>query len=182
MPESLVLSEERAALGLSGTPRARPLRADVPRSLHHAARFWAAPGSWAAWGHLDAAMTGGVPHVDAWGMEWFDYLHAHPNEARGFDAMMANFTDNRHEAIAAAYDFSGIDLIADVGGGNGETLRNILTRFPGTRGLVFDRRLARTIMARCFVSFGHWVRSTAHLSDVVDAPWDYPASYRVRGL
>jgi hypothetical protein len=121
------------------TPRSRLLRTDAPRSLRHAARFWAAPGSWAAWGRLEAAMTGGVPHVDAWGMERFDYLRAHADEARGFDAMMANFNDNRHEAIPAAYDFSGLALIADIGGGNGETLRHILNRFPEARGLVFDR-------------------------------------------
>jgi hypothetical protein len=37
--------------GLIGhTPRSRLLRADAPRSLHHSARFWAGPGSWAAWG------------------------------------------------------------------------------------------------------------------------------------
>jgi hypothetical protein len=84
-------------------------------------------------------MTGGVPHVDAWGMERFDYLRAHPDEARVFDAMMANFNDNRHEAIPAAYDFSGVGLIADIGGGNGETLRHILRRFPDARGLVLDR-------------------------------------------
>src|SRR3954447_25975619 len=41
------------------TARSRLLRTDAPRSLHHSARFWAAPGSWAAWGRLDAAMTGG---------------------------------------------------------------------------------------------------------------------------
>ena len=121
------------------TPRSRLLRTDAPRSLHSSARFWAAPGSWAAWGRLEAAMTGGVPHVDAWGMGRFDYLRAHPDEARGFDAMMANFPDNRHEVIPAAYDFSGLGLIADIGGGNGEALRNILNRFPDASGLVFDR-------------------------------------------
>jgi len=121
------------------TARSRLLRTDAPRSLHHSARFWAAPGSWAAWGRLEAAMTGGVPHVDAWGMGRFDYLRAHPDEARGFDAMMANFPDDRHEAIPAAYDFCGVGLIADIGGGNGEALRNILNRFPDTSGLVFDR-------------------------------------------
>jgi hypothetical protein len=52
--------------------------------------------------------------------------------------MMANFPDNRHAAIAAAYDFSGARLIADVGGGNGALLRHILARFPGPCGLVFD--------------------------------------------
>jgi hypothetical protein len=53
--------------------------------------------------------------------------------------MMANFPDNRHAAIAAAYDFSASRLIADIGGGNGAALRHILAHSPTTRGLVFDR-------------------------------------------
>ncbi len=121
------------------TARSRLLRSDTPNSLGHSARFWAAPGSWAAWGKLDAAMTGDVPHVAAWNMERFAYLRAHPDEARGFDAMMANFPDNRHTAFAAAYAFPPTGLIADIGGGNGATLRNILGRFPQARGLLFDR-------------------------------------------
>jgi len=121
------------------TSRSRLLRTDTPNSMHHSARFWTAPGSWGAWGMLDVALTGGVPHQAAWKMGRFEYLRAHPDEARGFDAMMANFPDNRHAAIAAAYDFSGARLIADVGGGNGAALRHILTRYPAARGLLLDR-------------------------------------------
>jgi hypothetical protein len=121
------------------TPRSRLLRTDTKSSMGHSARFWAAPGAWAAWGMLDAAMTGGVPQTAAWNMGRFEYLRAHPDEARNFDAMMANFPDNRHTAIAATYDFPAAALIADIGGGNGAALRSILARFPQTRGLLFDR-------------------------------------------
>jgi SAM-dependent methyltransferase len=69
----------------------------------------------------------------------FDYLREHPDEARLYDGFMALFPDNRHDAIAAANDFSGAKLIADVGGGNGEALRKILARYPSPRGIVFDR-------------------------------------------
>ena len=122
------------------TPRSRLLRTDTPNSLHHAARFWTGPGSWKAWGMLDVAMTGGVPHEAAWNTGRFTYLREHPDEARAFDLMMANFPDNRHAAIAAAYDFSAADLIADIGGGNGAMLRHILARFLKPRGLLFDRQ------------------------------------------
>ena len=82
------------------TPRSRLLRTDTPNSMHHAARFWTGPGSWKAWGMLDVAMTGGTPHQAAWNTDRFTYLRQHPDEARAFDAMMANFPDNRHAAIA----------------------------------------------------------------------------------
>ncbi len=102
--------------GVAHTARSRLLRTDAPKSLHHAARFWTAPGSWRAWERLDVALTGGVPHETAWGMSRFEYLRADPDEARIFDAMMAQFPDNRHTAVAATYDFSGARLIADIGG------------------------------------------------------------------
>ena len=121
------------------TPRSRLLRTDTPNSLHHSARFWTGPGSWNAWGMIDGAMTGQVPHELAWNEGRFAYLRKHPDEARAFDAMMANFPDNRHAGIAAAYDFSNAGLIADIGGGNGEALRHILARFPLPCGLLFDR-------------------------------------------
>lgn len=121
------------------TPRSVLLRTDEPLSLHHGARFWTAPGSWEAWGRLDAALAGGNPHQAAWDMGRFAYLRAHPDEARGFDAFMANFPDRRHQALAESYDFSAAGRIVDVGGGNGEALRRILARFPAPRGLVFDR-------------------------------------------
>src|SRR5262245_6234857 len=37
------------------TARSRLLRTDRPNSLHHAARFWTAPGSWRAWERLEVA-------------------------------------------------------------------------------------------------------------------------------
>jgi hypothetical protein len=124
---------------VSHTLRSSLLRSDMPNSMHHAARFWTGPGSWKAWGMLDVAMAGGTPHEAAWNTDRFSYLRQHPDEAQAFDAMMANFPDNRHPAIAAAYDFSARRLIADIGGGNGAALRHILARFPAPRGLVFDR-------------------------------------------
>lgn len=121
------------------TPRSRLLCTDIPNSMHYSAQFWTGPGSWKAWGMLDVAMTGGTPFEAAWSMSRFAYLRQHPEEARAFDAMMANFPDNRHAAIAAGYDFSTARMIADIGGGNGAALRHILARFPTPRGLVFDR-------------------------------------------
>jgi len=123
---------------VSHTPRSHLLRTDAPNSLHHCARFWAAPGAWKAWGMLDAAMTGATPYEAAWNMSRFAYLRQHPEEARAFDTMMAAFPDNRHEAIASHYDFSHARMIADIGGGNGATLRQILARFPDARGILFD--------------------------------------------
>ncbi|AWM26219.1 ortho-methyltransferase [Sinorhizobium fredii USDA 205] len=121
------------------TPRSLLLRADAPQSLSHSARFWTTPGSWRAWEFLDVALHDRVPHEAAWGTDRFSYLRDHPAEGRLFDAFMAHFPDNRHNAVADSYDFSGTGLVVDVGGGNGETLRRIIARHPGLRGILFDR-------------------------------------------
>lgn len=121
------------------SPRSLSLRTDAPNSSHEAARFWTAPGAWRAWGELDAALTGNTPHRVAWNTSRFEYLRDHPEEARIFDAFMARTPDGRLGALAAAYDFSNATLVVDVGGGNGEALRLILSRYPNLHGLVFDR-------------------------------------------
>ncbi|MBV9113860.1 MAG: methyltransferase [Hyphomicrobiales bacterium] len=121
------------------TPRSRLLRTDRRDSMHYAARFWTAQSSWRAWEYLDVALSGSVPHEAAWKLTRFAYLQAHPEEARVFDEMMQHFPDQRHQAIAASYDFSSHKQIVDVGGGNGEVLREILRRFPATDGILFDR-------------------------------------------
>jgi hypothetical protein len=128
-----------ASSEISHSPLSLFLRTDNPQSLHYGARFWTAAGSWQAWGKLDAALTGEIPHCAAWNIGRFDYLRQHPEEARIFDEFMAHFPDDRHQTVANAYDFSDAGLIVDVGGGNGEALRRILGRFAGPRGLVFDR-------------------------------------------
>ena len=97
----------------------RILRTDAPGSLHHGARFWTGSGSWRAWEGLDVALADRTPHQAAWNMGRFEYLRQHPDEARVFDEFMAHFPDDRHKAVADAYDFSGAGLIADVGGNRG---------------------------------------------------------------
>ena len=48
--------------------------------------------------------------------------------------------DNGREtgAILDAYDFSGINVIADIGGGNGSKITAILQKYPEMQGILFD--------------------------------------------
>lgn len=121
------------------TPLSLLLRADAPTSLRPAARALGAPGSWAAWNELDAALHGGVPHRKAWDTGRFEYLRDHPKEGRDFDAWMGQGPGRRHEAVATAFDFSKVASIVDIGGGNGALLRQIVQQHPRSQGIVFDR-------------------------------------------
>ena len=52
---------------------------------------------------------------------------------------MTNSTSVAADAIVEAYDFSGIERLADVGGGHGLLLAAILRVNPHVQGVLFDR-------------------------------------------
>jgi hypothetical protein len=72
------------------------------------------------------------------GMQVFDYLGQHPDEASLFSETMIGVHGAEPSAVAAAYDFSGFKTVVDVGGATGNLLAEVLTRHPGPRGVLFD--------------------------------------------
>ncbi|MGD9510101.1 MAG: methyltransferase [Geminicoccaceae bacterium] len=125
---------------LSQTARSGWLRRDAAPTLHHAARYWASPGTWAAWGAFGHALrTGGCPFEAVLGQPIFDYLRDHADEAAVFDAFMRHSPDDRHAAVAEVLDLAGARLAVDVGGGNGGLLTALLVANPGLSGLLYDR-------------------------------------------
>jgi hypothetical protein len=73
------------------------------------------------------------------GMPLFEYLAQHPEEASYFSEAMVGFHGAEPPAVAAAYDFSGVKTVVDVGGATGNMLAAILSRHSGLRGVLFDR-------------------------------------------
>ena len=61
---------------------------------------------------------------------------------------MVGFHGAEPPAVAAAYDFSGVRTVVDVGGATGNMLAAILTRHAGPRGVLFDRPHVVTRRAR----------------------------------
>ena len=55
-----------------------------------------------------------------------------------FNAAMADLTRLVTPDVLSALDFSGISHLMDVGGGSGELIGAVATRYPGLRGTVFD--------------------------------------------
>ena len=72
-------------------------------------------------------------------MPFFDYLAQHPQEAAQFSEAMVGIHGAEPPAVAAAYDFSRVATIVDVGGATGNMLGHILKRHPQPRGILFDR-------------------------------------------
>jgi hypothetical protein len=120
------------------TPIGACLRSGVPGSMRAAALLFGGI-SQQAWGDLLHSVETGEPAFRrVFGLEPFDYMAQHPDEAANFDAAMADFTRQIATAVAAAYDFAPFRKIVDVGGGNGALLTGILKANPALTGLLFD--------------------------------------------
>jgi SAM-dependent methyltransferase len=120
------------------TPLGSALQSDVPGSMRAAALLFGGITQ-RAWGELLHSVRTGEPafrHV--FGKDPFDYMAEHPDESANFDAAMADFTKHIGTAVAAAYDFSALGRIVDVGGGNGALLGRILEAHPTVEGVLFE--------------------------------------------
>jgi hypothetical protein len=123
----------------------RLLRRDVNPTLHDAARYWTMHSNWAAWEKLERTIRTGEPAFEGvFGMANFEYLKQHPEEADLFNRFMQRSPDDRHNAVAEGYDFSGTRTVVDVGGGNGALLATLLQKYPGLSGVLFDQENALT--------------------------------------
>lgn len=121
------------------TPLAEPLREGGPDSLR-AFAVMIADEQDRCWNELCRAVRTGEPNFERlFGRSVFPYLAEHPEQARNFDVAMAGFGVRAMKAVLDAYDLSGVATLADVGGGVGSNLAAVLARYPGMRGLLFDR-------------------------------------------
>jgi hypothetical protein len=68
----------------------------------------------------------------------FSYFEANPQAGAVFDAAMQSLTPLFAQAFAAAYDFSHMKHVVDIGGGTGVLLATVLAHFPNLRGTVFE--------------------------------------------
>ena len=138
-----------AALGLCATeedgrvrltPRGELLRSDAPNSLRPYVLALHAPHVERAWDLLPEAVRTGEPTFPrVHGLDFWDYLTAHPEEGPLFDAAMTGSADARARALLTARDLSAIGTLVDVGGGQGRLLASALAATPGLRGVLFDR-------------------------------------------
>src|SRR6516165_584645 len=120
------------------TPLAEPLRSDVAGSKR-ALALMSGDEQFRAWAEVDYSIrTGRIAFDKVFGKPIFDYLGEHPDKARIFDAAMVGVHGREAHAILNAYDFSEIGVVADIGGGNGSQITEILKKHTRMKGIVFD--------------------------------------------
>ncbi len=120
------------------TPLAEPLRADVPGSKR-ALALMSGDEQFRAWAEIEYSIrTGEIAFDKVFGKPIFDYLSENPDKARIFDAAMVGIHGRESNAIAGAYDFTGVNVVADIGGGNGSQMIGLLRAQPELKGILFD--------------------------------------------
>jgi len=112
------------------TPLAQCLRSDLPGS-QHALAIMCGEEHYRAWGELlYSVQTGQTAFDKLYGMQVFDFLSRHPEQAKIFDAAMVGVHGRETAALIEAYDLAGITVLADIGGGNGSLLTGVLRKYP----------------------------------------------------
>ena len=92
-----------------------------------------------AWGELlYSVQTGKIAFEKLYGMPVFEFLSKNIEQAKVFDLAMAGVHGRETAAMTDAYDFSGIAVLADIGGGNGSLLTTVLKKYPAMRGILYD--------------------------------------------
>ena len=140
MLASLGVFEEGPARHFALTPAGELLKTDTPGSLRYMAMMFSEEFSTRAYQYVaECLRTGGDGVTEAFGQQIWEVLAERPEQCETFQRAMTGFTSGAAVAIVEAYDFSGIERIADVGGGHGLLLASILRHFPKMQGVLFDR-------------------------------------------
>jgi len=141
------------------------LRSDVPGSLRDYAMLFGSELFVRAADAMAGAVRSGKSGVElVFGVPLYGYLAQHADAARVFDRGIASGSSMDDAAVLAAYDFAGVRVLADVGGGQGSLLATILEAHPAMRGLLVEREqvlsgsrtllAARGVLDRCEVIAG----------------------------
>lgn len=129
----------RTGRAYTHTPASRLLRSDHPMSLRAFPRMNGLPFISQTFSNLEHSIRTGAPAIESveprglWG-----YLQDRPDEAQIFAQAMAARAAGDTAAVLAAYDFSDLATIADIGGGSGHLVKAVLETAPRATGILFD--------------------------------------------
>jgi O-methyltransferase domain/Dimerisation domain len=123
------------------TPLAEYLQSDHPDSLRDLTLMLCDEWLWCSWGELFHSIKdgkSGLFHAYKIDDTYWAYLTKNPGFKKTFDKAMINIAKNFYEPVINVYDFSKINKIVDVGGGEGKLIVSILKANPHLFGILFD--------------------------------------------
>jgi O-methyltransferase len=126
----------------ANTARSTLLRPGVADSQYVMAGLGAADWLWASYGALGHSVRTGAPAFpQVYDTNLWAWLREHPDQARQFNDAMDEFSATLGPRIVSSYtEFAGAGVVADLGGGTGTYLANILGSYPDVRrGVLVDQ-------------------------------------------
>lgn len=118
------------------------LQSDHPKTMYHMALLGGQEWIYRTLPAALSSIKSGQPAFErVYGKNLFRYFaEDNPQAGAVFNRSLQGVADTLDdEPLAAAYDFSSIHTLVDVGGGLGSTLITILKRNPAMKGILFDR-------------------------------------------
>lgn len=139
--ESIGVFQQVSPGVFANTPLSDCLRSDAPGSQRAFARLFApGMGLWDGYGELlDSVRTGRTTLFDKWGYDFWENLRRDGTKAEIFNESMRSMTASMTPAVTGGYDWSRFATVADIAGGIGTQLVDILNRFPECSGVLFDQ-------------------------------------------
>ncbi|TDV57584.1 methyltransferase [Actinophytocola oryzae] len=129
--------EEDGTFGL--TVSAGLLKSDSPLPMASIVNLLTDELYWLPAGKLDDTVRNGTTAFpDIFGAPLFDYLAERPERGEVFHTALDELSATEHGGIVTTYPFPESCTVADIGGGKGGLLREVLTKNPTVNGILFD--------------------------------------------
>lgn len=132
--------DERADGSFALTPASSGLVSGARNGIRDMFLFASDPMLWRPYENVAHTARTGEPAFDhAFGMSFYEYTKANPASGALFDRAMRQNRYPGTDRIFAEFDFGRFGRIADVGGGKGQFLAEVLRRHPGCTGVLADQ-------------------------------------------
>jgi arminomycin 4-O-methyltransferase/SAM-dependent hydroxylase len=103
---------------------------------------------------LDAVRSGRPTYESVYGKPFYDDLAATPELRESFDSLLACDQDVAYDAPTAAYDWTAVKHVLDVGGGLGGFVTAIARAAPDVRATLLERPGTADAARRCIAAEG----------------------------
>jgi O-methyltransferase domain len=150
------------------TDRGRLLCRDHASSL--SAAFATVGNSDVAHGLTDTLRTGRAAASRVLGMPYWDYLAAHPAQQALFDQAMVQRAQLLSLACVPVLDWPASGTIADIAGGTGTLVAEVLRATPGIRGILVEQAQVLTYAQSVLERHGVADRCELYPGDLFDPP------------
>ena len=140
---SLGLLREGVNRDFTITQQGEFLRKDNPKTLRGIALLEEGPEHYALWKHLPTMIKDGKQNAfpREYGQKLFEFTDSNPLYREVFNQAMNSYSSIQTAWVTDAldgYNFSNVNTVCDVGGGQGHLLCSLLVKYPHIKGTVIE--------------------------------------------